>query len=177
MNFAPISFRSSASGSAAHARNVVTSLASCVRRGGAVVVLHAAVVEPLGHRDRAAREVRVVVKALADADARGGLAVPEEEREHVVLAVVSRLGDERKVGRVRAVVGVPGALLVGVGRGEPVAELSGAVEHLAGVVRSVGHLRRGEGWGPHFRFSAGRYFWIAVQRPRFANQEKHGCGG
>ena len=114
-----------------------------LRRGGVVVVLHAAVDEHLGHGDRTAREVRVVVKALADAHARGGLAVPEEERKYVVLAVVSRLGDERKIGRVRAVVGVPRALLVGVGRGEPVAELAGAIEHLAGVVRAVGHLRRG----------------------------------
>ena len=39
-----------------------------------------------------------------------GLAVAEEKGEDVVLAVVARLGDEAQVGRVRAVVGVPGTL-------------------------------------------------------------------
>ena len=59
----------------------------------------------------------------------------------VILAVVASLRDERQVGRVRAVVGVPRALLVGVRRGELVGELAGAVEHLAGVVGAVRDLR------------------------------------
>jgi hypothetical protein len=71
----------------------------------------------------------------------GASRYPEQKRKDVILAVVASLRDERQVGRVRAVVGVPRALLVGVRRGELVGELARAVEHLAGVVGAVRDLR------------------------------------
>ena len=86
------------------------------------------------------------METLADGDAGGGVAVAEEKREDVVLSVVARLGDEGEVRGIRAVVGVARAFLVGVGGGKLVAELTGALEHLAGVVGAVRHL-----WGREAR--------------------------
>mmetsp|Transcript_3413 Transcript_3413/g.12626 ORF Transcript_3413/g.12626 Transcript_3413/m.12626 type:complete len:217 (-) Transcript_3413:283-933(-) len=111
-----------------------------LRRGCAVVVLHAPVHEHLGHGDGAAWEVRVVMKALPNVDPGGGFPVPQQQRKHVVLSVVPCFGDQGQVGRVRAVVRVTRAFFVRVGRGELIRKLARPVEHLAGVVGAVHDL-------------------------------------
>lgn len=82
--------------------------------GRAILILDAAVRQHLGHRDGAADEVRVIVQALADGDARRRLAVAQQQAEDVVLSIVTRLGDEAQVRRVGAAVGVARRLLIRV---------------------------------------------------------------
>jgi hypothetical protein len=56
--------------------------------GGSVLVLDDLVVDGTGHGDGAAREVRVVVQALTDVDARGRVVVASQEGENVILFIV-----------------------------------------------------------------------------------------
>jgi hypothetical protein len=79
-------------------------------------------------------------------DARGRVTVAREQREDVVLAIVSATRNEREVGRVGAAVGVTSGLLVRVRRGEGVEEPAWSREHLALVVRPVLHLPAQCGW-------------------------------
>mmetsp|Transcript_38253 Transcript_38253/g.68600 ORF Transcript_38253/g.68600 Transcript_38253/m.68600 type:complete len:248 (+) Transcript_38253:154-897(+) len=107
---------------------------------GAVLVLHTAIRQHLGHRNGAAGEVGVVVEPLTDADASRGVTVAEQQGEDVVLAVVTGLCDEAEVRGIGAAVGVAGVRLIHVGRGQLVGQLAGAIEHLALVVGAVLHL-------------------------------------
>lgn len=70
----------------------------------------------------------------------GRLAVAQQQGEDVVLAVVSGLGDQRQVGRVRSAIGIASSLLVGVRPRQRVAQPARPLVLLTLVVGAVRDL-------------------------------------
>jgi hypothetical protein len=80
-------------------------------------------------------EVRVEVHALGDGSTSGRLiGVTGQQAEDVVAATVTALGDQAEIGRKSTAVGGTSGLLVGVGSGNVVGKLAGALLDLALVV-------------------------------------------
>lgn len=100
------------------------------------------VVHDLRHADGTAREVRIEVLALAQHNARRRLRVAGQQRENVVLAAVAGRRDVAQIGRIGAVVGRPGRLLVRVRAREVVGQLAGPLEVVALIVGPVLDLLR-----------------------------------
>ena len=102
---------------------------------GLVLVLDQAVVEDAGHGDAGAGEVGVEVEAGADLGAdRRLLGVAGQEGEDVVAAAVPGLDDQAEVGGEGTVVGEAGGLVILVGGGHVIGQLSGPLLDLALVV-------------------------------------------
>jgi hypothetical protein len=103
----------------------------------AIRVLHSTVLQLLFHPNLAAGEIRVVRLARAQCDARWWVPVPRQQREQVVLPVVTGFDDERQVRRVRAIVHRTRLLLIGIRCRQLVRGFAGAVKHLAIVVGPI----------------------------------------
>lgn len=80
-------------------------------------------------------EVRVEVHAFGDGSTSGRLiGVTSEQVEDVVAATVTALGDQAEIGGKSTSVGGTSGLLVGVGSGNVIGELAGALLDVALVV-------------------------------------------
>lgn len=80
-------------------------------------------------------EVRVEVHALSDGSTSGRLVgVASEQVEDVVATTVTALGDQAEIGRKSTAVGGTSGLLVGVGSGNVIGKLSGALLDVTLVV-------------------------------------------
>lgn len=93
--------------------------------------------DDLRHADGTAREVRIEVLALTQYNARWRLSVAGQQGENVVLAAVARGRNVAQIGRIGAIVGRTGCLLVRIGAGEVVGQLAGPLEVVALVVGPV----------------------------------------
>lgn len=94
--------------------------------GSTVIVLDETVEQDSGHGNTTTGEVGVVVHAFSNLDTSGGVAVTGKQRVDVVGTAVSGLDDQRKIrGKGTSVTGTSG-LLVGVGSGHVVGELTPA---------------------------------------------------
>lgn len=103
---------------------------------GAVLVLNNTVEQSSGHSDSSTGEVGVVVHARGELNTGGGLVgVTGKKGEDVVGTSVSGLGNERKIRGKSTLVGGSGSLLVRVGGGNVVGELTGS---LSGVTLIIG---------------------------------------
>lgn len=104
--------------------------------GGAVLVLDNSVKQSSGHSDASSGEVGVVVHSGGKLHAgRGLVGIAGQQGKNVVGTAVSGLGDQRKIRGKSSLVGGSGGLLVGVGAGNVVGELSGS---LSGVTLIIG---------------------------------------
>lgn len=102
--------------------NILRHLRSSSR--GTVIVLDETVEQDSGHGDTTTGEVRVVVHALSDLDTSGRVAVASKQRVDVVGTAVSGLDDQRKIRRKGTGVTGTSSLVVGVGSGHVVGELT-----------------------------------------------------
>ena len=126
------------SGPAEESDNVLGHLRSGSR--STVIILDQTVKENTGHGDGTTGEEGVVVHALTDFNASRGVDVTSEKGKDIISTTVTGLDDQAKVGRKSTTIAGSGSLLVRVRSGEVVGKLSGALEHLALSVRSVGIL-------------------------------------
>ena len=62
-----------------------------------------------------------------------------EDGQNAHLTAVSGQRDVTEVGRQRAIVGISSLLIVTIGRGQPVKQLTRPLEHLASLIRSIHH--------------------------------------
>lgn len=108
----------------------------------AILILEHIVVDLLAHTNLTTIEVRVVAHAGLNLNAGRGLLVTSQQREDIILSR-ARLDNEGKINGVGSVVGNTGGLFVGVGRGNVISELTGAIEHISFVVGAILNLNIG----------------------------------
>ena len=68
------------------------------------------------------------------------ISVAQEQREDVILAVMSGLGDEAEVRWVGSSIGIASCLFIGVWPGEGIAEPTRASERLSLIIGTILHL-------------------------------------